>query len=204
MILYHEDLSELKKAVLAMPAHYWDPEYQKKANAYIMGRDGQLAQFKPGTKTINLIFSDRDAENVFEFPWYRDTFGHLVKPLLQHLLGKHYDCITRVQFALMPGQSEIKPHVDSGGYSQDGHRIHFVIASNPAVSFHVCDNDECIKIHTEEGTVFELNNRLKHYVKNDGQEYRIHMVVDVAEEPRPRQPLKVGQLCQYVRGQVTC
>lgn len=204
MILYHEDLSELKKALLAMPAHFWEPEYQKKANAYIMGRDSQLAQFKPGTQTIHLIFSDRDAQKVFEFPWYRDTFGHLVKPLLQKLLGKHYDYITRVQFALMPGQSEIKPHVDSGGYSKDGHRIHFVIASNPGVSFHVCDKDTCIKLHTEEGTVFELNNRLKHHVKNDGHEDRIHMVVDVAEEPRPRQQLEVGQLCTYVRGQVTC
>jgi len=204
MILYHEDVSELKKAVLSMPSEYWEPEYQKKSNAYITGRDNQLAQFKPGTRTIHLIFSDRDAENVFEFPWYRDTFGHLVKPMLQKLLGKHYECITRVQFALMPRHSEIKPHVDSGGYSEDGHRIHFVIASNPGVSFNVCDKDTCVKLQTEEGTVFELNNRLKHYVKNDGHEDRIHMVVDVAEEPRHRKRLEVGQLCHYSRGQVTC
>ena len=204
MILFHEDLSELKKAVLDMPSHYWEPEHQKKLNAFITGRDNQLAQFKPGTKAIHLIFSDRDAHNVFEFPWYREKFGHLVKPLLQKLLGKHYEYITRVQFALMPAQSEIKPHVDTGGYSKDGHRIHFVIASNPDVAFHVCDGDACVKLHTEEGTVFELNNRLKHYVKNDGHEDRVHMVVDVAEEARPRHPLQVGQICRYSAGQIIC
>lgn len=204
MILYHEDVSELKKAVTSLPLHYWEPEYQKTDNAYITGRDNQLAQFKPGTRSIHLIFSDRDAQNVFEFPWYREKFGHLVTPLLKKLLGSDYECISRVQFALMPAHSEIKPHVDSGGYSQEGHRIHFVIASSPDVSFHVCEKDKCVKIHTEEGTVFELNNRLKHYVKNDGQEARIHMVVDVAEGPRQRQPLHVGQICDYLRGEVTC
>lgn len=204
LILYHEDLSDLKKAVFDLPRSYWEPETQMKENAYIAGRSSQLDRFKPGTKSIHLIFSDRNAENVFEFPWYRDKFKHLVKPLLQRLLGKHYDNVSRVQFALMPAQTEIKPHVDSGGYSTDGHRIHFVIASNPDVSFYVCEQNDCMKLHTEEGTVFELNNRLKHYVKNDGLEDRVHMVVDVAESPRDRLPLQVGQICQYVGGSIKC
>ena len=206
MLLYTEDVRQLKNAVLSMPDYYWDSEEQSKSNAFIQGREGQLSTFKPGTKSIHLIFSDRDAQDVFEFPWYREKFGTLVKPLLMKLLGKSYENIARVQFAYMPPHSEIKRHIDTGGYSEHGHRIHFVIASNPEVEFQVCEGraSECIKLYTKEGTVFELNNRLAHYVKNNGEEPRVHMVVDVAESPRTRIPLSKGQLCTYKGGKIEC
>ena len=38
----------------------------------------------------------------------------------------------------MPAHTEIKVHADSGGYSSEGHRIHFVVQSNPDVHFQVC------------------------------------------------------------------
>ena len=206
MLLYTEDLQQLKQAVLSMPDYYWDFEEQSKSNAFIQGREGQLNTFKPGTKAIHLIFSDRDAQDVFEFPWYREKFGTLVKPLLVKLLGKSYENIARVQFAYMPPHSEIKRHVDTGGYSEYGHRIHFVIASNPEVEFQVCEGkaSQCIKLYTKEGTVFELNNRLSHFVMNNGEEPRVHMVVDVAESPRTRIPLATGQMCTYKRGKIDC
>jgi len=111
----------------------------------------------------------------------------------------------RAQFALMPAHTEIKPHVDSGGYSTEGHRIHFVVQSNPDVSFGVCDSgSDCVRLNTDEGTVFELNNRLKHYVKNESDQDRIHLVVDVAEGPRERTKLRVGQRCDYTHGDIVC
>lgn len=204
MLLYKEDVSELKKALLQMPEESWSPEVQKKENAFLEGREGNLNQFKPGTSAIHLIFSDRQGENVFEFPWYSQKFASLLEPMLRRLLGKDVQNIIRVQFAKMPAHSEIKPHVDSGGYSEKGHRIHIVIASNPDVTFKVCERSTCLKLHTEEGLVFELNNRLKHFVKNDGDERRIHMVVDVSEQPQHRTKLSPGQLCHYNHGKIDC
>jgi hypothetical protein len=47
--------------------------------------------------------------------------------------------IVRIQFALMkPGTSDIKLHVDSGGYAKKGHRIHVPIVTHPHVVFDVC------------------------------------------------------------------
>lgn len=63
----------------------------------------------------------------------------------------------------------------------------------------------CVPIRVaEEGLVFELNNRLKHYVVNGGDEPRIHLVVDVAESPRQPIELRVGQTCDYSRGSLDC
>lgn len=204
MLLYKEDVSELKQALLQLPEDSWSPEVQKKENAFLEGREGNLNQFKPGTSAIHLIFSDRQGENVFEFPWYSQKFSNLVEPILRRLLGNDVQNIIRVQFAKMPAHSEIKPHVDSGGYSEKGHRIHVVIASNPDVTFKVCEQSSCLKLHTEEGVVFELNNRLKHFVKNDGDEMRIHMVVDVSEHPQERTKLSRGQVCHYNHGNIVC
>lgn len=204
MLLYKEDVSKLKQALLQMPEDVWSPEVQKKENAFLAGREGNLNQFKPGTSAIHLIFSDRQGEDVFEFPWYSEKFSTLVEPILHRLLGSDVQNIIRVQFAKMPAHSEIKPHVDSGGYSEKGHRIHVVIASNPDVTFKVCEQSSCLKLHTEEGLVFELNNRLKHFVKNDGDEMRIHMVVDVSEHPQERTKLSKGQVCHYNHGKIVC
>jgi hypothetical protein len=199
-----KDLTALKQRLEAITIDQYDEAYQVKHNAWIGGREGVLTTFKPGTKSFHLIFSGRDGDGVFQFPWY-DKFSDLLEPLLEELLGNQTENIMRAQFALMPAHTEIKPHVDSGGYSSRGHRIHFVVQSNPDVSFNVCESDDnCIRLNTEEGVVFELNNRLKHHVQNSSDQDRIHLVVDVAEEPRQRTKLKVGQRCEYTQGNIVC
>jgi hypothetical protein len=59
---------------------------------------------------------------------------------------------------------------------------------------------KCFRIAAEEGLVFELNNRVPHSVTNNGDSVRIHLVVDVSEEPRSRIPLNPGSVCQYMGG----
>lgn len=41
------------------------------------------------------------------------------------------DKVMRLQLAFMPPHSDIKRHMDSGGYAAVGHRIHVVVQSNP-------------------------------------------------------------------------
>lgn len=101
--------------------------------------------------------------------------------ILQILGKKDTQHIIRLQLALMkPGVSDIKIHVDSGGYAIRGHRLHIPIFTHPEVTFDVCphryepdpthvpaageaqrilDIQECFKIPTVEGFAFELNNR---------------------------------------------
>jgi hypothetical protein len=104
----------------------------------------------------------------------------------------------------MPPHSEIRNHFDKGEYSVDGHRIHVVVSTNPNVSFHVCQETECLALHVEQGLVFELNNRLKHNVVNGGDVQRVHLVVDVAEGPKERTEMRPGQVCKYVGRNIVC
>jgi len=107
------------------------------------------------------------------YPFLLLTVQVLGKKDMQHII--------RLQLALMkPGISDIKIHVDSGGYAIRGHRLHIPIFTHPDVSFDVCphryeldhthvpgpgeaqrvlDIQECFKIPTVEGFAFELNNR---------------------------------------------
>ena len=59
-----------------------------------------------------------------------------------------------MQLALMkPGISDIKMHVDSGGYAIIGHRIHVPLYTNPAVRFMQCPFKE---ITAPDGTVTKV------------------------------------------------
>lgn len=204
MLLFKANVAALKEYVLKMPMEDWGEESQTRSNAWLSGRAKNLNQFKPGVLSIHLIFSDQDGKTVFEFPWYNSRFAKLLNPILTRLLGADMQKIIRLQFALMPAGTHIKRHVDKGGYSADGHRIHLVVATNDGVMFKVCDNTVCIPLILEEGLVFELNNRLDHFVNNNGTSPRVHLVIDVAELPRERIKLKPGQVCWYNGGSISC
>jgi hypothetical protein len=202
--LFRWNQVQLRDYLLGIPLSDWSEEAARESNAWLTGREGNLNQFKPGTHAIHLIFSDQKGEDVYEFPWYKERFASYLEPLINQLLGKDVVNIIRMQFALMPGNTQIKRHVDKGGYSATGHRIHLVVASSPMVDFHVCEQDVCVPIHVDEGLVFELNNRLEHYVNNNGSMSRIHLVIDVAESARTRTFLKKGQVCKYISGRIEC
>ena len=202
--LFRWDSKSVKDYLLSLPIEDWGEEEARRSNAWLTGREENLHQFKPGTLAIHLLFSDNTGTDVFEFPWYKQRFAKFLDPLLHKLLGDDIGNIIRLQFAIMPANTHIKRHTDKGGYSATGHRIHLVVASTPQVKFTVCEGDTCVPIHVEEGLVFELNNRLDHYVDNDGAESRIHLVVDVVETPRKRTALRVGQVCAYDAGAIKC
>jgi Aspartyl/Asparaginyl beta-hydroxylase len=202
--LFRWNQTKLRDYLLGLPLSDWSEEAARKSNAWLAGREGNLNQFKPGTHAIHLIFSDQQGDNVYQFPWYKERFAFFLEPLIHKLLGVDVANIIRMQFALMPGNTHIKRHVDKGGYSATGHRIHLVVASSPKVDFHVCERDTCVPIHVDEGLVFELNNRLEHYVNNEGSMPRIHLVIDVAESARKRIILRTGQVCQYINGRIEC
>ena len=55
------------------------------------------------------------------------------------------------------------------------------------------------------GQAFELNNMLVHAVRNEGPEERLHLILDVAEEPvKGRLTLKPGQKCLYAKDHIVC
>jgi len=59
------------------------------------------------------------------------------------------------------------------------------------------DSSSCVTIPAPEGLVFELNNRVPHKVANPGPGIRVHLVIDVFEEPKTRTRLPAGATCEY-------
>ena len=52
----------------------------------------------------------------------------------------------------------------------------------------------------KEGAVFEINNGVPHRVNNDADTWRIHLLLDFAEDPLPKEnhySFAPGQQCGY-------
>ena len=76
--------------------------------------------------------------------------------------------------ALHPG-SEIKPHRDLGCNYKEGHfRIHIPVQTNANVIFKVTEETLALK----EGSCWYIDFSQTHSIKNDGNEVRVHLVMD--------------------------
>ena len=82
---------------------------------------------------------------------------------------------------ILPGES-IKPHRDNGGgitarhwYLGGACRIHIPLVTNPLA---VMTSSEESK-HLPVGTIYEFHNNLDHFVVNNGDSPRVHLVMDL-------------------------
>jgi hypothetical protein len=139
------DVSAAVAALRAMPERLWGREAQSVENAVMSGRDENMNRFKPGVDGLVLLFSSNDAAGdpdatVFEFPLWQKQWRRVLEPLLAEILGPaDLANIVRLQLARMrPGVSDIKRHVDSGGYAKHAHRVHVVLQTNKGVAFETC------------------------------------------------------------------
>lgn len=137
--LFSADVSAIKALLSSLGDEAWRYDHQAVHNAVMAGRHDVMERFKPGVESIVLIFSDRDANEVYEFPFY-SRMAHALEPLLVEVLGSaDVGNIIRLQLArMMPGTSDIKLHQDTGGYATWAHRIHVPIETNNDVMFEVC------------------------------------------------------------------
>lgn len=74
---------------------------------------------------------------------------------------------------LKPG-GEIAEHQDKNFSLAHSHRVHVPIVTNDQVRFTV--GDESVSLSA--GEVYEINNRRLHSVRNDGPEFRVHLILD--------------------------
>lgn len=104
--------------------------------------------------------------------------NHLVKGVLENTLNLFKDKITRVRLAYLKDHSVIKPHVDyDPSYIT---RFHIPLITHQHCRIFVERNGDILETHLPaDGKIYFLNSGLKHSVMNDGDNWRLHLIVDV-------------------------
>lgn len=111
----------------------------------------------------------------YEICNYPDKIAQAIKPIIifleNHFEGKN----GRTLLAKLTAHGHIPAHRDGGYYLQGVHRCHIPITTNELVEFEI--NGEAINMKA--GECYEINNKITHAVKNNGNMDRVHLIIDI-------------------------
>lgn len=107
--------------------------------------------------------------------------GPLVKGVLEEILDMFKGKITRARLAYLGCGHEIKPHYDyDTAYIT---RYHIALLTKPEVKFFTKRGGHVFERHfPADGRVYFLNAGYVHWVKNDSDGPRLHLIIDCAEQ----------------------
>ena len=122
------------------------------------------AQTKPwdGIEPLNVRVSD---QRLFD----------IAKPIIEELEKRFDSKVARCMLIRLPAGKKIIPHPDSGHYLMSVHRCHIPVQTNPDVLFGVGSTN----INMKFGQGYEINNSKWHRVENNGDEDRVHLLIDL-------------------------
>ncbi len=128
----------------------------------------------PGNSALPLIAVNGDANEDGVEGSMRPTPLLERLPHLRALLGSLGAVLGRTRLMRLSGNAEVKPHIDQGYYWAERMRVHVPVVTTPGVRFH-CGGAE---IHMAAGECWIFDTWRLHRVHNDGEQSRIHLVVD--------------------------
>ena len=167
------------KAMLAkFEPEQWDSE-ELQQQRYEVHRD---------TRTIPLVHDYEFRHNQPIRHPALEIFEALIRPVLG-VTADHFDRSEKAEeltekygigyfircnlVQLLPGGT-ISEHRDMNFSLSHAHRVHVPIITNEQVFF--CVGNEALNI--PEGEIYEINNRRLHSVRNEGDEARVHLILD--------------------------
>ena len=116
----------------------------------------------------------------------RPLFNEVDAIVRDHVAPLYPDCdVLRVQLAELPAGEAISPHRDADMLALI-HRTHIPVVTNDGVAFTIAGED----FFLGEGVLYELNNCVRHAVRNDGDTDRVHLLIDML-------PYSVGRAVYY-------
>jgi hypothetical protein len=147
----------------------------------------QAFQVHLSTQTVHLIFDDdmRHSEPTIH-PQYQ-AFEPLLKPVMREIEAYYSQAgiartgptatvapyFVRIILVRLLPDTSIGAHYDNGYSLCRAHRIHFPIVTNEKTVFTIDEHSR----HIPAGEIWEINNRKRHAVRNDGAA-RIHAIFD--------------------------
>lgn len=172
------DIGELADLVAGISDEQWS-SFSLRQQRYEVHRD---------TESVGLVY-DPDFRHTHptKLPMLQ-TFQAALKPVLTMIAGRYENTehgqalikqnglgyfIRATLVKLLPGGT-IPAHQDLNFSLTHSHRVHVPIVTNPDVLFTVGEET----LHLPPGEVYEINNRRMHSVENEGDEARVHLILD--------------------------
>jgi len=190
--------------LISLPDSYTDdPKFKK-----LLGKARNFLLLKKGVDTANIIqkmqqlpeeaWSQSDRERTYQVhertqsillvhdsdfrhvnPTYQPLYHHFqaaLKPIIDSISAYYQDdgYVVRVLLTRLPAGAQIDVHSDNLISLLHCHRIHIPIETNPAVVFCVGGERKNLK----SGEMWEINNATVHWVRNEGDRLRVHLIVD--------------------------
>lgn len=117
--------------------------------------------------------------------------NELVKGILSDILDSFTSKITRVRLAYLSPGFEIKPHVDyDPSYIV---RFHLPLITNENVKMGFERNGKKLQFHLPaNGRLYFFNSGLKHWVNNDSDQGRLHLIIDVHGQTELENLVSIG------------
>jgi len=167
------DISDLIEEIIAYKAE-WDIDTSRQ-NLTDIHKDSKMFQIK----FMSYFWSLGDKVFVQDVNSLKNENSKKCLYKLFDIFEKHYDGkVVRCEvIGLLPGGS-VAVHQDDGDFAKYARRIHVPILTNNNVFFTVMDETINMKL----GNWYEINNVLDHSVKNESDEKRIHIIIDVLEK----------------------
>lgn len=125
--------------------------------------------------SVHAVFNDIEA---VDYPALKalDVARKYIAMTIGHVRGTKLGRVMIV--SLKPG-GRITPHVDEGAYADHYERFHLVIKSKPGNFFCVGNAPHYQTAEMSEGELWWFNHKEQHWVVNNSNEERIHMILDV-------------------------
>jgi hypothetical protein len=172
------DIKALRAAALAIPEGVWAAENAAKPN-----------KFEALDATQHIVFrfinDPRDWRGSHDRPAW-SQWRPLLEPVLAQAVrayGYARAAFPRVMLARMPPGGVIRPHIDANPAAKWPHKIHVPVSTNAGVVSFFGGGEH----HFPAGQAVEVNNLGPHWVRNNGDTDRIHLIFEYydADQPEP-------------------
>ncbi len=172
------DTTDLEQGVLSLTEEQWN-DFEIRQNVY---------EVHQHTRTIGLVY---DLDFRHSHPTRLPTLGlfeDALKPVLW-MVADYYEQTSegqrltqenglgyfiRASLVSLKAGSDIAEHRDMNFSLTHSHRVHLPIVTSDEVWFTVAGES----INMKKGQVTEINNRRVHSVTNDGEQNRVHLILD--------------------------
>ncbi len=172
------DISDIVTVLATLTDEDWDADAFRQKR-YEVHRD---------TQTVGLVF-DPDFRHTHptRLPML-ERFEQALRPVLD-IIADHFELsekgrqltdnnglgyFIRATLVRLRSGGAIDEHTDNNFSLTHSHRVHVPLITNDKVQFVVGSES----VHMAAGTIYEINNRRLHSVRNDGDADRIHLILD--------------------------